>query len=280
MIIDFHTHTYPDFIVEKTVAKLKDVAGIPAHGDGTAGGLSESTKAAGIDYALILPVATTPHQVATINEVAYKTNLSSKRKGLLSFGAIHPDSPDYKRVLRGIASLGLKGIKLHPDYQGTFFNDIRFKRIVDTATELGLWIVIHAGIDIGLPDPVHTTPDMVKEVLRDTGSDKLILAHMGGWRMWDEVMDKLVGEDIRMDTSFSTTVLDLPGMLDEDRFVELVRAFGADRVLFGTDSPWASQRKSLKWIEHTSLRKEEKEKILGKNAEVLLKLKSRSSHRE
>ena len=280
MIIDFHTHTYPDSIAEKTVAKLKDVAGIPAHGDGTAGGLSESTKAAGIDYALILPVATTPHQVSTINEVAYKTNLSSKRKGLLSFGAIHPDSPDYKRVLRGIASLGLKGIKLHPDYQGTFFNDIRFKRIVDTATELGLWIVIHAGVDIGLPDPVHTTPDMVKEVLRDTDSDKLILAHMGGWRMWDEVMDKLVGEDIRMDTSFSTTVIDLPDMLDEDRFVELVRAFGADRVLFGTDSPWASQRKSLKWIEHTSLRKEEKEKILGKNAEILLKLKSRSSHRE
>ncbi|MBR6230130.1 MAG: amidohydrolase family protein [Eubacterium sp.] len=277
MIIDFHTHTYPDSIAEKTVAKLKEVAGIPAHGDGTADGLSESTKAAGIDYALILPVATNPHQVSTINEVAYKTNLSSKRKGLLSFGAIHPDSPDYKRVLRGIASLGLQGIKLHPDYQGAFFHDIRYKRIVDAASELGLWIVVHAGVDIGLPDPVHTTPGMVREVLRDTGTGKLILAHMGGWRMWDQVMEKLVGEDVRIDTSFSTTVLDLDGMLDEEAFVRIVRAFGADRVLFGTDSPWASQRKSLKWIEHSPLRKEEKEKILGKNAESLLKLRSRSS---
>ena len=275
MIVDFHTHTYPDEIAVETVAKLKDVAGIAAHCDGTRHGLADSTKAAGIDYALVLPVATSPRQVATINEVAYKTNLSAHRKGILSFGAIHPDSPDYKRVLRGIASLGLRGIKLHPDYQGAFFDDIRYKRIIETATELGLYIVVHAGIDIGLPDPVHTSPRAVKNVLCDTGTDKLILAHMGGWRMWDEVMDTLVGEDVRIDTSFSTGAVELDGMLDEEHFVEMVRAFGAERVLFGTDSPWASQRKSLKWIEHTSLHRAEKELILGKNAEEILKLKKR-----
>jgi len=275
VIIDFHTHTYPDAIAEQTVAKLGKEAGIDPHTDGTANGLAESIKTAGIDYAVIQPVATSPHQVATINEYAYKTNLSSGRKGLLSFGAIHPDSPDYKRVLRGVASLGLKGIKLHPDYQGVFFNDIRYKRIIETATELGLYIVVHAGVDIGLPDPVHTPPGLVRDVLRDTGTDRLILAHMGGWRMWDEVMEKLVGEDVRIDTSFSTTAVDLPDMLGEEKFVEMVRSFGADRVLFGSDSPWASQRKSRKWIEHTSLHREEKEKILGKNAEEILRLRKR-----
>ncbi len=275
MIVDIHAHTYPDEIAEKTVAKLGKEAGVSAHTDGTAKALSEKMKEAGIDYTLILPVATDPRQVAKINEAAYKINLSSGRKGLMSFGAIHPDSPDHKRVLRGIASLGIKGIKLHPDYQGTFFNDDRFKRIVDAATELGLWIVVHAGIDIGMPDPVHATPDMIREVIRDTGSDKLILAHMGGWRMWDEVMEKLSGENVRLDTSFSTTAAEVDGMLTEEKFEEMVRAFGADRILFGSDSPWASQRKSLKWIEHTSLKKEEKELILGKNAEKLLNLSAR-----
>ncbi len=275
MIIDIHAHTYPEEIAEKTVKKLGEIAGINPHTDGTNKGLSEKAKEAGIDYTVILPVATDPRQVAKINETAYKTNLSSGRKGLLSFGAIHPDSPDHKRVLRGIASLGIKGIKLHPDYQGTFFNDDKYKRIVDAATELGLYVMIHAGVDIGMPDPVHATPDMIKEVLRDTGSDKLILAHMGGWKLWDEVMEKLSGENVRLDTSFSTTAAEVDGMLTEDRFVEMVHAFGADRILFGTDSPWASQRKSLKWIEHTSLKKEEKELILGKNAEKLLGLNSR-----
>ena len=93
--------------------------------------------------------------------------------------------------------------------------------------------------------------------------------------LWDEVMDTLVGENVRIDTSFSTTATGLDGMLDEEKFVGMVRAFGAERILFGTDSPWASQRKSLKWIEHTPLHRAEKEKILGKNAEELLKLKKR-----
>ena len=276
MIIDFHTHTYPDKIAEATVTKLEAAAGIKAHTDGTNAGLSESTEEAGIDYALILPVATSVHQVSTINEVAYKTNLSAGRKRLLSFGAIHPDSPDAKRVIRGIASLGLKGIKLHPDYQGVFFSDIRYKRIVEKATEEGLYIVVHAGVDIGLPDPVHTTPDMVREVVRDTGTDKLVLAHMGGWRMWDEVMEKLTELDLRIDTSFSTEAVEAEGMLGEEKFIEMVRAFGADRVLFGTDSPWASQKKSLKWIQHTSLHKDEKEKILGGNAAQILGVRPRN----
>ena len=272
MIIDFHTHTYPDKIAAETVEKLKGVAGVAAHGDGTASGLSASTEEAGIDYALVLPIATNPHQVATINEVAYKTNLSANRKRLLSFGAIHPDSPDPKKVLRGIASLGIRGIKLHPDYQGVFFSDIRYKRIVEFATDLGLYIVVHAGIDIGLPDPIHTRPSDILDMIRDTGTDKLILAHMGGWRMWDEAVDLLAGEDVMIDTSFSTTAVKVEGMLDEERFVEIVRAFGAEKVLFGTDSPWASQRKSLKWIMNAPLRKDEKEMILGENAVKILKL--------
>ncbi|MBO6109012.1 MAG: amidohydrolase [Eubacterium sp.] len=270
MIIDIHAHTYPDKIAERTVSELKKAAGVEAHGDGTAGGLSESTKEAGIDMTLVLPVATTPHQVPTINEVAYKTNLSSSRKKLMSFGAIHPDSPDPKKVLRGIAALGIRGIKLHPDYQGVFFDDIRYKRIVEIATELGLYIIVHAGIDIGLPDPVHTTPDMIKEVISDTGTDKLILAHMGGWRMWDEVIEKLIACDVMIDTAFSTTAIDVDGMLDEEKFAQMVRAFGADRVLFGTDWPWAPQKKSLKWIGNLPLHKLEKEKILGLNAEKIL----------
>ncbi len=273
MIIDIHTHTYPDNIAEKTVKKLSDVAGIKPHTNGTLDGLVESTREAGIDYSVVLPVATDPHQVPTINEYAYKTNISYKRKGIISFGGIHPDSPDIARVIRGIASLGIKGIKLHPDYQGVFFNDVRYKRIVMTAASYGLCTIVHAGVDIGMPEPVHTTPDMVREVVNETGADRVILAHMGGWRMWDEVMEKLVDLDIFLDTSFSTEAVEPDGMLDEQKFTEMVRAFGAERILFGSDSPWGSQKKSLKWIQNTSLHKNEKEMILGANAAGILGIK-------
>ncbi|MCR4604704.1 MAG: amidohydrolase family protein [Eubacterium sp.] len=273
MIIDIHTHIYPDKIAEKTVEKLGDVAGISAHTDGTRDGLIESTKEAGIDYSVVLPVATNPKQVPGINEFAYKTNISCKRKGIISFGGIHPDTPDIARVIRGIASLGIKGIKIHPDYQGVFFNDARYKRIILTAATYGLYVIVHAGVDIGMPEPVHTTPDMVREVMLETGADRVILAHMGGWRMWDEVMDKLAGLDIFLDTSFSTEAVNLEGMLNEEKFKEMVKTFGAERVLFGSDSPWASQKKSIKWIQNTSLHKKEKEMILGDNAAKILGLR-------
>ena len=165
----------------------------------------------------------------------------------------------------------MRGIKLHPDYQGTFFDDIRMERIVDKATELGLYTVVHGGIDIGLPDPIHCTPARTVKVLQDTGTDKLIVAHMGGWTLWDEVEELLIGRNVYLDTSFSIDCLEgVQGLLNKERFTRMVRDHGADRILFGTDSPWCDQKQSKEWILHTDLTGEEKEKILGENARKLL----------
>ena len=191
MIIDAHTHTYPETIAKRAIEKLEKNSGTKAHTNGVQSGLMASMKEAGISYSLLLPVATSKKQVDTINEVAAETNAKALETGLLSFGGIHPETENVSEVLNRIKALGLKGIKIHPDYQGTFFNDIRYKRIVEKATELGLYITVHAGVDIGMPDPVHCTPNHVLEVLKDTESDHLILAHMGGWRLWNEVKDKL-----------------------------------------------------------------------------------------
>lgn len=271
MIIDAHTHVYPEKIVKKAIQKLEHSSHILAKSDGTTEGLRASMKEAGIDYSLLLPVATSDRQVPGINALAAQTNASGAETGLFSFGGMHPDTADYKKELRQIKESGIKGIKLHPDYQGTFFDDIRYKRIVDAATELSLYIVVHSGVDIGMPDPVHCPPAAVLDVIHDTGSDKLILAHMGGWRMWEEVMDCLVGQDVIFDTAFSTDGMpDVDGMLTQEQFITMVRAHGAERVVFGTDSPWASQKESVQWLRACGLSDEEKEKIFfGNMAQIL-----------
>ena len=234
-------------------------------------GLQESMKRAGVDYSLLLPVATSVKQVDKMNQEAVAANECAGETGLLSFGAIHPDTPDYKEVLSWLADHDVRGIKLHPDYQGTFFDDIRMERIVDKATELGLYTVVHGGIDIGLPDPIHCTPARTVKVLQDTGTDKLIVAHMGGWTLWDEVEELLIGRNVYLDTSFSIDCLEgVQGLLNKERFTRMVRDHGADRILFGTDSPWCDQKQSKEWILHTDLTGEEKEKILGENARKLL----------
>ncbi len=279
MIIDFHTHTYPDKIAAKTVELLTSKSHTKEATDGTANGLRASMAEAGVDVSVILPVATSPRQTTRINEVAADMVANFNGNGLWSFGGIHPDNEDYKDVLKFVKDAGLKGIKLHPDYQAATFNDIRNKRIVDYASELGLITVVHAGIDIGLPDFTHCSPDMVLEVMRDVNPEKLVLAHMGGWNMWDEVLDKLCGLNVYFDTAFSYGTIPwqedaekVYTMLTTEQFVDIVKAHGEDKILFGTDNPWSNQKLEVANMKSLPLPESTINKILGGNAAGLLGL--------
>ncbi len=276
MIIDIHTHVYPEKIVDKAIRVLEKNSGIKARVDGRKESLRRSMKEAGVDYSVLLPVATSPKQVDRINAEAGETNAHARETGLLSFGGIHPDTENYKEELRRVKALGLKGIKLHPDYQDAFFDDIRYKRIVAEATEQGLYTIVHAGEDIGLPEPVHCRPQHVLELIRDTQTDKLILAHMGGWRLWDEVEELLAEQPVMIDTAFTQEYIQgVSGLLDEEQFIHLVRVFGAQRVLFGTDSPWSDQKESVEWLRKIDLTEKEKEQILAENARKILYVEER-----
>lgn len=232
-----------------------------------------------VDISVVLPVATSPKQYKHINESAQVENEQFADTHVWSFGGIHPDNDNYKEILRDISDKGLKGIKLHPDYQGAFFNDIRYKRIISYATELGLIVVTHAGQDIGLPEVVHCTPAMTEEVLDEVQPDKLVLAHMGGWQMWQDVLDRLCGRDVYLDTAFSYGHIQYRDgavhkwkLMDSDMFKAIVEKHGADRVLFGTDSPWSDQSEAISDIEGLKLPEGVRKKIMGENAARLLRI--------
>lgn len=268
MIIDFHTHVFPDKIAGKTVEYLKSVAHIPAYTDGTVKGLLESMEESGVDCSVILPVVTSVKQFDSIirfaDEINEKYSGEDQKRRLISFGGIHPDSPDFKQQLRMLAEYGFKGIKLHPDYQGVNFNDIRYKRIVSEAAVLGLVVSVHAGIDIGFPSPVHCTPEMSQDVLDDVRPEKLVLAHCGGWKMWDAVECFLVGRNVYLDTAFTQ------GSMDEKQFLRILKGHGSNRILFATDSPWSGQKESREWLCNMGISAEQREEIFHGNAEKLL----------
>ncbi|MBE5881482.1 MAG: metal-dependent hydrolase [Lachnospiraceae bacterium] len=262
-IIDFHTHTFPDKIVQKTIAALESKAGVTAKSDGTLEGLMDSMRRSGIDLSVIMPVVTRPEQFQTVNNFAAQVN---EKYGdcVISFGGIHPSSQNYKKELNYIKSLGLKGIKLHPDYQGTMVDDIGYKHIIDYASQLDMVIVTHAGIDIGIPDPVHCPPVKSLEIIEELQPPKLVLAHMGGWKQWDEVEEYLAGKNVYLDCAFCSAYM------SSEQFERIVRKHGADKILFATDSPWEDPCSTIKWVESTSLSGEEKKKIYMQNACELL----------
>lgn len=280
MIIDIHTHTFPDKIAAATLDKLKHLSHTIPFTDGTAAGLAASMARAGVDRSVVMPVATSPRQVPHVNDASARMNELGAQTGLLSFGCMHPDFDGWKEELARVRDLGLKGIKLHPQYQDTDFDDPRYLRILDRCGELGLVVLTHAGLDIGMPGKDNCSPEMVLRALRQTGPVKLVLAHMGGWRQWDRVEALLPGTGVYLDTSFSLGEItplddghyrpgDLP-LLDEAAFLRMVRRFGPDRILFGTDSPWDDQGAALARLQALPLEPAELEAILGGNAKRLL----------
>ncbi|MCI8835316.1 MAG: amidohydrolase family protein [Ruminococcus sp.] len=261
-MIDFHTHMFPDKIAGKTLDFLSKRCKTTPFTDGTAAGLEQSAKEAGLECSVVLPVVTNPEQFESINRFA-----GEHRNGrLLSFGGIHPDNENYREKLLELKKRGFSGIKLHPDYQDTFFNDIRYKRILDYASELGLIVSVHAGFDPGYPECVHCTPAMAREVIEEVHPEKLVLAHMGGFQRWDEVEQELVGKNVWFDTAV------VFGKIPDEQFLRICRNHGTDRILFATDSPWSGQKESVEYFRQMDFSEEEKHRILSENARKLLTL--------
>ncbi|MBQ8092357.1 MAG: amidohydrolase family protein [Clostridia bacterium] len=281
MIIDIHTHTFPERIAASAVDRLSHTANIVPHTNGTNEQLLQSMHRAGIDMSVIMPVATSPAQVEKVNDASARLNDTYRDKGLFSFGCMHPDYENYHDELERIRSLGLKGIKLHPVYQDVCLDDIRMLRIISRAAELGLIVLTHAGEDIGFPGKICCSPQMCRHVVDEIGDFPFILAHMGGWRNWDVVTELLLDTRVYLDCAFSMDRYDPlpdgkpddhPEMLSAEEMMRFISDFGADRILFGSDSPWTDQAVSLEFIRRLPLKDQERQAILGGNAAKLLRI--------
>ena len=266
MIIDFHTHIFPDSIAPATIRALSAAGGIPAHTDGTADGLACSMEKAGIGLSVNLPVLTQPHQSTRVNEKLIRNLDETRAKGILPFGGIHPDYENFREILRMLKDAGIPGIKLHPAYQATDIDDERYLRIIDAASELGLVVITHAGLDIGIPEHNYASVDMILHVIERVRPPRFVLAHMGGWNDWETVKKYLAGAPVWLDTAFS---LD-EGFLSDDDFIRLCRAHGTDRILFATDSPWSDQSAYVQAVRRMPFTEVEREAILSGNALKLL----------
>ena len=269
MIIDFHTHIFPDKIATSTINTLTQGADVPHFTDGTKNGLLKSMADANIDVSINLPVLTKPSQFDSVAKFALSLNeeFKASNKGVLSFAGMHPDCDDIKGKIKFLVDNGVKGIKIHPDYQNTFIDDDKYYAILKEAKDNDLVVVTHSGVDSGyIGQPVKCPPEKVLKVLdRLGGYEKLVLAHMGGKDMAVEVFALLAGKKVCFDTAFMLEDL------TKSLFEKIIYKHGADRILFATDSPWANQSKYVDIIKSYSFDAETEDKIFYKNALNLLK---------
>ncbi len=280
MIIDFHTHTFPASISVRALESLSDTGHVCYFTDGTPDSLALSMKEAGIGLCVNLPVMTRADQVCSVHNSLFRSLEKLREKNILTFGGLHPDFENYKAEIRRLKDYGIRGVKLHSPFQGASINDPRNKRIISALSEEGMITIIHAGWDVSFLDFDYASVKAILEVIEEVRPEKLVLAHMGGWQEWDDVEKYLAGSPVWFDTAYSFgAVIRKPGQEDRmpytenllpEQFVRLARKHGTDRILFGSDSPWARQEEYLAFLMSCPFSKEEKNQIAGENAAALL----------
>ena len=263
MIIDCHVHAFVDDIAERVISKLTAIAKIPSYSDATESDTRSHLAACGVDFGVMLPIATKPTQQHTINSWAAQVNHGS----LISFGTVHPYADDVEEELERIKALGLKGVKLHPDYQGVFIFEEKMLRVFKKCAELKLPVTLHMGYDPVSPLTHHAMPQDLLYIHEKFPDLKLIGAHMGGVHQWEAVYNYVAGvPGIWLDTAYTA------GLIDEGLMLEIIRKHGAEKILFASDLPWHTPKSELEMLGRLPLTERERELILWQSAAELLEL--------
>lgn len=260
MILDFHTHCFPDKIAGKAMSSLSYASGgVRPQTDGTLASLKEVERRDGVDAIVVMNIATNPTQMHKVNDFA----ASLQGEAVYSFGSVHPDAPDALDELERIKSLGMRGVKLHPEYQGFFADDDRMIPIYKKISSLGLAVTFHAGYDPGFHPPYHATPDRIARALRYLDT-VVIAAHWGGLEMDEDVAKYLYGLPLYLDTAYGC------GVISRYAAMRAIEKHGADKILFGSDVPWHAPYMELDLLETLELSESEKNAILWENGMKIL----------
>ena len=267
MIIDAHTHIYPDRVAHRALRTVIGNTGghLDAFTDGTRDGLLASMDAAGVDRSLVLTVATSPGQGEGILEWIRRTAPLSDR--LIFFGSVHPHAPGFRACLGEMAAAGVQGVKFHPGYQGFPVDSPEAYAVYEAAAGLDLVLYFHAGYDPSLPGCDHTSITRFARFVGDFAGAKIILAHGGGYGEWDRVLDQLGGKG-----GYFAIAFVLESMQERADARELYRQ-NEDFFLFGTDSPGGDQKRYVELIRSSgTLTADQKEKLFCGNIGRLIKL--------
>ncbi|MHC4480306.1 MAG: amidohydrolase family protein [Planctomycetota bacterium] len=268
MTIDFHTHAFPDELAPHAIETLnaRVPPGAEAVLDGTMGQLLDSMDGAGIERSVICSIATAPNQVDPI----LRWSLQVRSERIVSFGSVHPECEEPAGEVWKIARGGLTGMKLHPLYQGFATDEERMWPIYEAAAEAGLILVLHSGRDIAFPpDDDRAAPGRLLRVHRAFPELRIVAAHLGGWRAWEEVAATLAGTEVYLETSYTFEVA------GPELTRAILRRHPVERILFGTDSPWCDQGRAVPLVCRAFPGDAEQEMVLHGNAERLLAQQAR-----
>ena len=261
-VINAHCHIYPEKIASKAVEGIRDFYDLNMSLNGKTDDLIRDGNNVGVVHYLVHSVATTPKQVKSINEFI-SDEVNAHPDLFTGFGTLHPDSDDIEGDFNHLLDLGLKGVKLHPDFQLFALNEKRAFDMGEVINDGDVPLLIHCG-DFRYN---YSNPEQLIPFLDKFPDLTVIGAHFAGWSMWEEATRQLAGrKNLYVDLSSSLYAL------SSQTANELIHAYGTDRVLWGTDYPMWESVSEMEYFDKIDLTDNERSMILYENAAKLLNL--------
>ncbi|MGA7722534.1 MAG: amidohydrolase family protein [Ignavibacteriaceae bacterium] len=276
MLIDCHTHAFADKIADKARNYIIEYYGLKTNFGARFCDLMDYALEASLDALVLLTAATKPEQVHTINNWILKTLPALKKNiekssllvpEVIPFGAYHTGDSGWLQEIARLRTAKIKGIKLHPEFQGI---DLADPALNDFFAEIenDFIVMIHVG-DRTVSDKNLSTPKKVAAIHKNFPRLKIIAAHMGGYKLWDEAYEFLAGKDLYIDTSSAICYMEAA------MIKKIIKRHGTDKVLFGSDFPMKSPKEEYEVLDRLHwLTTPEKEKIAGINCSKLLEIKT------
>ena len=261
-IIDAHAHIYPEKIAKKateTIGVFYDIAmEMPA---GTSDRLIAEGGRAGISRYVVHSVATTAHQVRSINEFIKRE--TEAHPEFIGFITLHQDlsCEEVFSEVEWALENGFKGIKLHPDFQKFNIDDECAEKFYRAASGR-LPILFHTGDD----RYDYSKPERLVRMAKKYPSLDFIAAHFGGYRCWEDYSLYKGLPNVYFDTCSSLT------FISAEKAREIIYTLGAERFFFGTDFPMWDAVGEIERFNKIPLTEREREMIFSENIKRLLKL--------
>ncbi len=266
MIFDFHCHCFPDKLAPYAIALLEEKSswiGLSPKTDGTTRAVLDQMHAHGVTKSLICNVSTNARQMPKVNEFACMLELEQTE--LHALGSLHPDGNDLEGQIKMLKSVGIKGLKLHPDYIRTDFDNPALHPIFELCIAHDMFLITHAGYDPGSPDHIHCRPQQVKTVMENFPKLTLIAAHMGGIGCERGVLELLCGKNVYLDTSQSGAFPQRQPLLHK-----ILQKHDPALILYGSDCPWSGQEREQNFVKQAPISDQYKEDIFWNNAMRLM----------
>jgi predicted TIM-barrel fold metal-dependent hydrolase len=279
MIIDFHTHIFPQEIRHKRESffsgerAFKLLYESPKSKLVGAESLIESMDQYGVDHAVVFGFPWQSMEICRRHNDYILKAVHRNPHRLSGFGCVDPFGTGAAKEVERCLGAGLKGVGELAFYRSGIDEASldRLTPIMALCQTKQLPVMIHTNEPVGhhYPGKTPNTLHQIYQLAKRFPDNRIVLAHWGGGIFFYQLLKKEVRQSLQniyYDTAAS------PFLYRPDIWCLASALAGADKILLGTDYPLLGPQRYLKEIDACGLGAAERAKIVGGNAALLLGL--------